>query len=503
MHRPLSSRVAFLALLASAATLAMAQYPGATPPPDRYKAGYASITSADAREWLAYLAGPETEGRGTGQPGYQKAAEYMAAKFKQFGLKPGGDGDTYFQNLPFSRTRANDAESGLIFGSVKLIGGKDLGFTSVSADAENKGTLVFVRADSAASKLADPKVIEGRIVVLSAPTIGPELRRQLSQGQPAAVLTIGDKISASGWSVRRGAARPGRAGGALRATISESAARQLAESAGIDASFLSSTLGNGEAAVRPATGEATLSAKIETQEVQVPNVVGILEGSDPALRHEHIGIGSHLDHLGVQNGVIYYGADDDGSGSTALLQVAKAFALNPVKPRRSIVFMAFCGEEMGLIGSNYYASNPKYPLADMVCELQMDMVGRNSDGAQNGDRNRMDKADENIDTMRLVGSKRISMELHNLILGVNSHVNFRFKYDSEDVYTRSDHYAFASKGVPVAFTFSGFHPDYHQPTDTIEKINYEKIANTAKLFYLTASTVANKDERLKRDAGGE
>ncbi|MCB8932024.1 MAG: M28 family peptidase [Fimbriimonadaceae bacterium] len=488
------------AVLLSFAALATAQYPGSTPPPEAYKKGFDSIRPADGHTWLSYLAGPECDGRGSGQPGYQKAAEFMAARFKEFGLQPLGDNGTYFQNIPFSRSRVDDEACSLALGSTVLKGGKDIGFTGLSADAESKGAVVFVRADSAAAKLADPAVLEGKIVILSADNIGNELRRQLFQGSPAAVLTVSDSVSASGWSVRRGSGRAGRGGSSVRGSITQSAARRLAEGAGIDPAFLDAASGD-TAAVRTA-GEASLEAKVQSEEIMVPNVVGMLEGSDPNLRAQHVGMGAHLDHLGNQNGVIYYGADDDGSGSTALLQVIKAFSINPVKPRRSIVFMAFCGEEMGLIGSRFYSENPKLPLENMVCELQMDMVGRNSDGAQNGDRNRMDKAEENVDTIRLVGSKRISMQLHNLILEANQHVNFRFKYDAEDVYTRSDHYSFASKGIPIAFTFSGFHPDYHRPTDTIEKINFDKIANTARLFYLTAFEAANLDQPVAKDGGG-
>lgn len=491
---------ASVALLVTIAALAAAQYPGPTPPPDRYKVGFESIVPADARTWLAYLAGPECEGRGSGQPGYQKAAEFMAARYKEFGLKPLGDTGSYFQNIPFSRSRLDDAACKLTAGGTVLKGGKDFSFSGLSADTEARGALMFVRADSAAAKLADPAILEGKIVVLSAENMGTDLRRQLSRGSPAAILTVSDSVPASRWVVRRGGERLGRGGSSVRGTISQAAARRLAEGVGIDPAFLDAA--SGDAASVRSAGDASLEAKVQSEEVLVPNVVGLLEGSDANLRGQHVGLGSHLDHLGNQGGTIYYGADDDGSGSTALLQVIKAFSVNPVKPRRSIVFMAFCGEEMGLIGSRYYAENPKLPLEDMVCELQMDMVGRNSDGPQNGDPNRVDKAAENVDTIRLVGSKRISMQLHNIIMEANLHVGFRFKYDAEDVYTRSDHYSFASRGVPVAFTFSGFHADYHRPTDTIEKINYDKIANTAKLFYLTAFEAANLDQRIAKDGGG-
>lgn len=507
------------ALCLSIIAAASAQYAGTTPAPEAYRKGFESINPADARTWLAYLAGPECEGRGSGQPGFQKAAEFMAAHFKEFGLKPFGDNGTYFQNIPFSRSRIDDAACTLTMGGAVLHGGKEFSFSSLSEDTSLKGDLLFIRAESAASQLPDPSVLQGKIVIVSMPgntqipaRIGRggggagqansnDLGRQLFAGSPVAVLTVADSVSPSDWSVRRGGGRFGGGRSSVRGSITEAGARKLAEAAGVDPAFLATSVG--ETASVKAGGAASLEGKLQTEEVMVPNVVGLLQGTDPNLAPQHVGIGAHLDHLGNQNGTIYYGADDDGSGSTALLMVAKAFASNLTKPKRSIVFMAFCGEEMGLIGSRYYAENPKLPLEDMVCELQMDMVGRNSDGPQNGDRNRMDKAEENTDTIRLVGSKRISMQLHNLILQANEHVGFRFKYDAEDVYTRSDHYSFASKGVPIAFTFSGFHPDYHRPTDTIEKINYDKIANTAKLFYLTAFEAANLPQRVAKDGGGQ
>ncbi len=249
---------------------------------------------------------------------------------------------------------------------------------------------------------------------------------------------------------------------------------------------------------------AEIIVKTEGTITNVPNVVAFMPGSDNSLKGEYVGIGAHLDHLGIrkqegQPDVIYYGADDDGSGSTALLNIAKAMSLNPLKPKRTILFMAFCGEERGLIGSRWLADNPMFPIDKMTCELQMDMVGRDSDGVQNGDRNRVDVAAENTDTMRLVGSKRISTDLHSTILDLNRHVGFKFKYDSEDVYTRSDHYSFAAKGIPIAFLFDGFHPDYHRPTDTVDKINFAKLTNAAKLFYLVGLNAANKEKMFARD----
>jgi Zn-dependent M28 family amino/carboxypeptidase len=157
--------------------------------------------------------------------------------------------------------------------------------------------------------------------------------------------------------------------------------------------------------------------------------------------------------------------------------------------------MAFCGEEMGLIGSRYYTENPLIPLEKMVCLLQMDMVGRNEETAT-------DKADDNVHSIHLVGSKRISTELHEITLDLNKHIGFEFEYDEEDVYERSDHANFARKGVPITFLFSGFHPDYHRPTDTVDKINFDKIVSAARLNYLVLQKIAGLPEMVKRDVGG-
>lgn len=279
----------------------------------------------------------------------------------------------------------------------------------------------------------------------------------------------------------------------FRGEISLEVAKELAKSVRVDPKLVSlDDLPDATARLETTETSAKVVVKVQTEEVGVPNVVGLLEGSDPVLKNEVVGIGAHLDHLGVQNGTVYWGADDDGSGSTAVMLVAKALATNPVRPKRSILVMWFCGEEMGLIGSKHYADNPIIPNEKMVCELQLDMVGRNEE-------KQGEAASDNLNTIHLVGSKRISNELHEMILEQNKHVGFEFEYDEEGVYTRSDHYSFAAKGIPIAFLFTGFHPDYHQPSDTIDKINFDKIVNAARLFYLTAFESGMKDGPFKRN----
>jgi Zn-dependent M28 family amino/carboxypeptidase len=338
-------------------------------------------------------------------------------------------------------------------------------------------------------------VFADKIVVLTA-VDDAAVENQIARARPKAIVTVvpGDKLESVARISRGGSRGPGRAPRTVRVRVTRELAKLLAEASKVD-SRMTLTSGNTAVEVVDSGMSARFNLVSSTSEIKVPNVVGMIEGSDPALKHEHVGLGSHLDHMGESNGTVYWGADDDGSGSTALILVAKAFARNPVKPKRSIVFMAFCGEEMGLVGSGHYASNPIFPLKDMVCELQMDMVGRN-------EQTNSEPASENVDTIHLVGSQRLSTQLHELCLEMNKYVGFKFEYDEEDVYTRSDHYQFASKGVPIAFLFSGFHPDYHRPTDTIEKINFDKIANTAKLFYLVAHEAATRPRLVVDKAGG-
>jgi len=474
-----------------------AQYPSAAPVPSNSKVGFDAITTTDARTWLNYLAGPECAGRGSGQPGYQKAANYVAARFREFGLKPIGDNGTYFQNVTFSKIALDETKSQFRVSTTDQAFSPSNGFAvdSLSADVSSEGTIVFVRTNSKEATAPDPAVFADKVVVVTA-VDGSALMNQIFRARPKAILTVvpGNNVESNGRISPGGGGRGGRSPRTIRGRITKAFAMQLAGATHVDKRLIAVS---GSTAFEMADSGATGSfdLKVSTTEVKVPNVVGAIEGSDPTLKAEVVGLGSHLDHMGESNGTIYYGADDDGSGSTALLLTAKAFSKNPVKPKRTLVFMAFCGEEMGLIGSGYYANNPIYPLKDMVCELQMDMVGRNEE--KEGE-----APSENIDTIHLVGSKRLSTQLHELCLEQNKYIGFKFEYDEEDVYTRSDHYQFASKGVPIAFLFSGFHPDYHQPTDTVDKINFDKIVNAAKLFYLVAQEAASRPTRLALDKSG-
>lgn len=228
------------------------------------------------------------------------------------------------------------------------------------------------------------------------------------------------------------------------------------------------------------------------------NIVAFIEGSE--FPEEVIIISGHLDHLGVTEDGIFYGADDNASGTAALMEIAQAFSLAKEAghgPKRSLLFLHLTAEESGLLGSSYYVKNPIYALENTVANLNIDMIGR------------IDKIHEEKqidDYIYIIGADRISTELHYISEAANSqftHLKLDYRYNEENesnrFYYRSDHYNFASRNIPIIFYFNGEHEDYHQPTDTAEKINFPLLQKRTQLIFSTAWYLANSKERLKVD----
>lgn len=236
---------------------------------------------------------------------------------------------------------------------------------------------------------------------------------------------------------------------------------------------------------------------IKGQPIATENVVAIIEGKSKP--EEYIVISSHLDHEGIKNGEIYNGADDDGSGTVALLEIAEAFQVAAAEgngPARSIIFLHVSGEEKGLLGSRYYTDNPLYPLANTVANLNIDMVGRTDPKRESKNRN----------YVYLIGTDRLSTELHEISEQANDatlKMDLDYTYNAADdpnrFYFRSDHYNFAKNNIPVIFYFNGTHADYHKPTDTVEKIEYDLLAQRAQLVFYTAWELANRENRIVVD----
>ena len=226
------------------------------------------------------------------------------------------------------------------------------------------------------------------------------------------------------------------------------------------------------------------------------NVIAYIKGAQKP--EEFIIISSHYDHLGIKNGEIYNGADDDGSGTVAILEIAAAFkkaVANGNPPKRSIVFLHLTGEEKGLLGSEYYTDYPIFPLKNTVTNLNIDMIGRVDDVHEQAP-----------NFVYLIGSDKLSSELHQISEAVNkkfTHLDLDYTYNDENdpnrFYYRSDHYNFAKNNIPIIFYFNGTHQDYHKPSDTPDKINYELLAKRAQLIFYTAWEVANRPHRIKVD----
>ncbi|CAA0203900.1 M28 family metallopeptidase [Tenacibaculum maritimum] len=226
------------------------------------------------------------------------------------------------------------------------------------------------------------------------------------------------------------------------------------------------------------------------------NVIAYIKGSEKP--NEVIIISAHLDHEGIKDGKIYNGADDDGSGTVAILEIAQAFkqaAKAGKRPKRSVVFLHVTGEEKGLLGSKYYTENPIFPLANTVANLNIDMVGR-VDGLHK----------ETPNYVYLIGSDKLSTTLHNISEEMNKkymHINLDYTYNDENdpnrFYYRSDHYNFAKHNIPIIFYFNGVHEDYHQPSDTPDKIDYDLLENRTRLVFYTAWELANRNERIIAD----
>ncbi|MCL5019986.1 MAG: M28 family peptidase [Patescibacteria group bacterium] len=232
----------------------------------------------------------------------------------------------------------------------------------------------------------------------------------------------------------------------------------------------------------------TIQTTYEFSSKDSRNVIGMIEGADSLLKKEYVVFTAHYDHIGKIGNEIYNGADDNASGSAALLEIAEAFSLNPVKPRRSILFLHVSAEEKGLLGSKYYVANPSYPMDKTIACINLDMISRNE-----------------LDSLYIIGDDLISSDLRRIIEEANSYIGLSFGHeynrlnDPNMYFFRSDQYSFAMYGIPSVFYFTGPHADYHKSTDEVEKVDTKKAARVTRLAFLTGWILANRRESLTAD----
>ena len=462
---------------------------------------YAStIQASDLKKHLTYLASDELRGRDTGSEGQKMAADYLIDFYKTNNLKGPVNG-SYLQ--PFQLSSVSWKEVSLKIGKSKLVLNEDFVFVGDADMKRNKKTeLVFLglASDENLSKVE----VEGKLVGLWAigNSVGQAVEKVMDAGAAGALIVtmegqanfdrMANRYKSLSGKGRMGFDKPTEqkpvfmVSSIKMAELFESPVDVLKEAAKNDPSVISSQ-------------KAVFKVVKQKDFIDTENVMAFLEGTDK--KEEVLVISSHYDHIGVSStGEINNGADDDGSGTVSVMEIAEAFAQaarDGYNPRRSILFLNVTGEEKGLLGSEYYSENPIFPLENTVNNINIDMVGRIDYEYQDA---------ENQDYVYVIGSEMLSSQLkvineYNNITYTNLILDYR--YDAEDdpnrFYYRSDHYNFAKHNIPVIFFFNGVHDDYHKPTDTVDKIEFDLMEKRAKLIFHTAWDLANRENRTPVD----
>ncbi|TLP79619.1 M28 family peptidase [Maribacter sp. ACAM166] len=476
-----------------------------------------SITENELKEHLYTYASDEFEGRETGEPGQKMAIAYLKAAYEKLGIPPAKSDGTYFQEVPLEISRLPIGKLS-VKGKDYSIGEHVLTFGAANASFNEIVYVAYGIEDSSYSDYSNVS-IEGKIVVLKA-------------GEPKntnGTYKISGTSEQSMWSNRSEsltkkieiAVGKGAKGILYYDTdnfnrfkrrfetmkSNENDKMELVNTSAPEffSLFIDKELAK---AIHPSIDtdntsivlKEDLQLSFESSNVKISseNVAAFIKGTEKP--DEYLVISSHLDHIGIsENGEINNGADDDGSGTVALLEIAEAFKLASDAgngPKRSILFLHVTGEEKGLLGSQYYTDvDPIFPLEKTVANLNIDMIGR-IDPKRKGDRN----------YIYLIGSDKLSTELHNLSERINkkyANVELDYTYNDENdpnrFYYRSDHYNFAKNNIPIIFYFNGTHDDYHQPGDTPDKINYDLLQNRTRLIFYTAWEIANRDNKIIAD----
>lgn len=494
-----------------------------------------TITAGDLKPLVETLAGPAMQGRETGEEGQRKAADYIAAQFKSLGLPAVGDRNSYFQQISLQNETWTDI--GLKVGEQEFKNKTDF-YVFPSFNPDNPKLelkeVVFVGYG-----IEDPKYndygdadVKGKAVIFydgepmgdngkslitgtdsrSSWSLDWKRKVQLAKKKGAVMVFIVD--TQFGENQKSNRKLTSTWGWKPVSSMSDKQTNEFVNNLFISPAVAAAILGKkaekaDDAIAALKSGKEFKPVKVkskvevrldkEVKKLQGSNVIGLIEGTDPYLKDEYVFVTAHYDHLGMpDSAVIYHGADDNASGTSGVIEIARAFAdakKKGIGPKRSVVCMLVSGEEKGLLGSRYYVEYPVFPLAFTIVDINIDMIGR-IDDAHKG----------NPDYIYVIGSDRLSTDLHK----INENMNTRFtkleldyKYNAPDdpnrFYERSDHYNFAERGIPAIFYFNGTHADYHKPTDTADKIDFDALAKRAQLAFCTAWEIANRNDRLSAD----
>jgi hypothetical protein len=493
------------------------------------------ITADEMRAILSVLASDEYEGRETGTAGQRKAADYIAGLFAEMGMPAFLEDNSYFQEIIFTGESWNKAAitiNGTDYrnmrdffafptrnGSVEELSVDEIIFLGYGIEdgrysdykgKEVNGKVGLIYAGEPKDKngnflltettvesewsgdwerkvrLAKEKGVQLLLIV------DPDIKKNIAENRRQ-LLSYNMKLGGSAYDTEEFVPH---------VYISSTMARDL-----VSKRFKKLVKARDKIAKKgklkkvEVPTDMTILLDKNTRQLIGSNVLGYVEGIDPNLKNEVVVVTAHYDHLGSRGESIFNGADDNGSGTTTVLEVAESFAQAKAAgagPRRSVLFMLVSGEEKGLLGSQYYAEFPIFPIENTVANVNVDMVGR------------VDKKyEDNPNYIYVIGSDRLSTELHEINETANkTYTNLVLDYTYNDdndpnrYYYRSDHYNFAKKGIPAIFYFNGTHEDYHRPSDTIEKINFEKMEKIGKLVFYTTWELANREKRIEVDVTG-
>ncbi len=467
------------------------------------------ITSEDLRDNLSIIASDALEGRATGTRGQKMAAAFISFHFEQLGLKAPVNG-SYYQ--PFELYRLMPGETVITTRGTTYQNFQDIVF--YGQDNSSASIPVVFAGRGRAQDFANVQVAGKGVVLLMGEDAqdyqGPIAEARARKAAAVFIVNTATHEQFRGYArqwqsflteTRPSLKKPAISGNNSGAFfIAPGVAEKIFDTslAKLNVAAVSTSK---SALKRVGEGNVSYKTSVEVQTIGTENVLGYLEGTDK--KDELIVITAHYDHIGKKSSgvgdLINNGADDDGSGTVAVMQLAKVFAQakkDGYGPRRSILFMTVAAEEVGLLGSEYYTENPIFPLANTVVNLNLDMIGRSDEEHK-----------DSPPYVYVIGSDKLSSDLHALSESVNKkYTNLVFDYTYNDeshparLYYRSDHWNFAKRDIPIIFYFDGIHEDYHLPSDEVDKIEFDLLTIRTKCVFHTAWEIANRDRRIMPDA---
>ena len=499
------------AFLLSVPVLSSAQGNEAKKPVDLRNKYANEITAEEIKEHIDYLASDDLEGRFTGEAGQKKAADYISSYYRDNGVESvieEAGGKSYFQK--FALTKKHWDETYVTLPSGKRYEAFDDFVLYRTTPHQQQKNIEAVFAGYGREEDLEGLDIKGKSIVVLANEFWTPARKldslMIAEGAAGVVLVAPDSTEVLGKIIKRW----GHYFESDKFVFPEKGDEKVVEKfiIGANQNFIADVFHTSFKKLKKLAdknlkrkknklkkfkaGHFRVKFSITETEVQTENVVGFVEGTDK--KDEVLVVSAHYDHIGIDGGKIYYGADDNASGTSSIMEIAASFALAKKEgngPRRSVMFLNLTAEEVGLLGSEYYVQNPVKPLAKTVTDLNVDMIGR---------RDEVYKDDPNY--VYVIGADKLSQDLHDINEACNeTYTNLKLDYTFNDendpnrYYYRSDHYNFAKNDIPVVFYFNGTHEDYHLPTDTADKIDSDKVAKISKLVFYTAWEVANRNEK--------